>query len=68
MTLPPSSAAPPPVAGLVLAGGLSRRMGAGTRRPDAWWPAIAVDWPPEPLDPFHNTNAPEDPAQAEALV
>jgi molybdopterin-guanine dinucleotide biosynthesis protein A len=43
----------------------------GERRIDRWTARHGVaeaDWPAEPADPFFNANAPEDLAEAEALV
>jgi len=55
-----------------LAGDLRRAMLAeGVRKVDVWtarYRLVVVDFPTTPLDPFFNTNRPEDLAEAERLL
>jgi molybdopterin-guanine dinucleotide biosynthesis protein A len=63
-----------PVFGLwpvALAAELRRAMEEGVRKVDAWtarYKLVEVEFPSEPVDPFFNANAPEDLAEAEALL
>ncbi|HUC63750.1 MAG TPA: molybdenum cofactor guanylyltransferase MobA [Alphaproteobacteria bacterium] len=54
-----------------LAPELRRAMEAGVRKVDAWtarFKLVEVEFAADPIDPFFNANAPEDLAEAEALL
>jgi molybdopterin-guanine dinucleotide biosynthesis protein A len=50
---------------------LRRALDEGVRKVDAWtehFKLVEVEFPSAPVDPFFNANAPEDLAEAEALL
>ena|GEM_PF-6364653 len=57
------------IAGCILAGGQSRRMGLRSARQ---WVTLhdagIAEWSTEPYDPFFNINRPEDAAKAEQIL
>ncbi|MBV1800184.1 molybdenum cofactor guanylyltransferase MobA [Siccirubricoccus sp. G192] len=56
---------------VALRGGLRAALLAGERKIDRWTARFGcahADWPSAPIDPFFNANAPEDLAEAEALL
>ncbi|MBU8543088.1 MULTISPECIES: molybdenum cofactor guanylyltransferase MobA [Roseomonadaceae] len=56
---------------VALRGALRQALLEGERKIDRWTARHGIahaDWPVTPLDPFFNANAPEDLAQAEALL